>query len=154
MEECYTKNISRAITYSEIRQLAEMLSNEIVEDFDALHRVHALKLIKSLREQGLKDVSYGRAAKIIAIYLKTSVILRNGAPTENIKVIHPPIDKILLDKLSAIPGLKGINVNVWTKLNKEGYWKLVEKLGEHFRYFDWRLEEYWIPEREVQEKGK
>jgi hypothetical protein len=74
--------------------------------------------------------------------------LRGNTPIENLKLIHPPIDKILLDNISTIRGLEGINLCRWTKLNKDGYWQIVEKIRNHFKEFNWTLEEYWIPEKD------
>ncbi|HEV7379284.1 MAG TPA: hypothetical protein VGN64_05790 [Dyadobacter sp.] len=147
-KDAKTAKISAAISGSQIQQFADLLLITIVQDFDPLHKEYALRLIKSLKDQKLEDASYGRASKIIAIYLKTYVILRGNTPIENLKLIHPPIDKILLDNISTIRGLEGINLCRWTKLNKDGYWQIVEKIRNHFKEFNWTLEEYWIPEKD------
>lgn len=92
-------------------------------------------------------VTYGRVAKIIAVYIKTAHIL--GNPKSKIsKFAHPPIDRILLNNLAKkYPDLFKGKYLVWTKLNKRQYQSIIESLKEvqkreKMNYF-WMMEKYW-----------
>ena len=67
-----------------------------VAAFDRLHREWCLALLGNLHCTGIGHATYGHAAKVIAIYLKSRVILSGHHDTPFAKVIHPPIDSILL----------------------------------------------------------
>ena len=137
------KNIKEAINFTTIKSFSE--SNEIISSnqFDELQKKWCRDIIKSLEEKSI-SCSYGRASKIIAIYLKTSVILPNHGQGNKSQVIHPPIDRILLTNLSNnYHDLKPFNQKGWTNFEEGDYWNLVEKLKKKFGSFDWRLEKYW-----------
>ena len=90
--------------------------------------------------------SYGRAAKIIAVYIKTIATIRDGK-SNLARVAHPPIDRILLTNLhKEYPHLETNKIN-WTQLNEQKYFKLIDELRAiNVEYF-WELERYWSPER-------
>ncbi len=137
------KNIKEAINFTSIKSFSE--SNEIIssDQFDELQKEWCKAIIKSLEEKNI-SCSYGRASKIIAIYLKTSVILLNHGQGNKSQVIHPPIDRILLTNLSNnYHDLKSFNQKGWTNFEENDYWNLIENLKKKFGSFDWRLEEYW-----------
>lgn len=141
-----TANIKRAIEQIGLQSFA--LSNTVINSrqFDDMHVMWAEELIDAFKKMGAPKCSYGRAAKIISIYLKTSVLLCNRASCTASAVIHPPIDGILLRNLSEKTALKDLKPVRWTKLNKDEYWELIECLRSHFGQIDWRLEAYWTPE--------
>lgn len=140
-----TTKIKYAIEQSSLQHFAQDDNEVSVEQFAALHQRWAERIISALEAEGVQRVSYGRAAKIISIYLKTSVILCNKGQCHRSSVIHPPIDGILLRNLSILPGLSDLKSTKWTQLKKDEYWKLAERLRNHFGSFDWRLEHYWMP---------
>lgn len=75
-----TTNIKAAIEQSGLRQFAE---DRFIYDFDSFERFHrncSRQPIDTFEQLYLGSVSYGRVAKIISIYLKTSIIL---LPTSN-----------------------------------------------------------------------
>ena len=119
--------------------------------FDKWHERVANALVTSLqkyfsdKEKDKNKVSYGRAAKIIAIYLKTVYVLR-FPESDTSKFIHPPIDRVLLTNIQKSGGIKFNPFPNWTELDKEGYKKVIQELkdlvgGEAF----WKLEVYWEP---------
>lgn len=142
-----TKNIKEAICATSLKDFCESDCVVSQVDFDQHHKEWCKTIIKTFAQFGV-PCSYGRAAKIIAIYLKTSYVLANSAEAEKCFVIHPPIDRILLSFLSKFEKLKDLNKLNWTQFQEEDYWKLVERLRLEFKYFDWRLEEYWKPEKD------
>jgi hypothetical protein len=118
---------------------------------NAFEKVHR-KWCDSIRRSIGKDASYGRAAKIVAIYLKTTVVIPEQENRGFIRVIHPPIDSILLNGI-ADEKFEQHKINVkefrrirWTKLDKRKYFKLIQKLRQlnDDRPF-WMLETFWRP---------
>ena len=122
------------------------------EDFDSFHRRYAREIISLLGAEGVASVTYGRAAKIIAIYLKSMVVIGPLWRTRFARVIHPPLDRILLRNLARRDGLpKGLKqkcetVN-WTDLSEDEYFDLIQgfrQAGLDQQAF-WMLEQYWKP---------
>lgn len=117
-------------------------------EFEQLHRKWCNSICDYLSEKGVKNVSYGRAAKLVNVYLKGMLVLNNlsGEPA---KYIHPPIDRILLKNITNKllieendqRRIKAIN---WTHLQENDYFQLVGLLKKinGDRPF-WQLEEHW-----------
>ena len=135
-----TKNISIAIEYSELRNFVETYNGIGKAEFEDFHVKCAQKIISTLKKE---NCTYGLAAKIIAVYLKTSLVIYfNGINCEN---IHPPLDRILLTNLKKCYGLKNYTYKPWTQLDKKSYWKLIYLLEKQEIKIDWKLEQYWNP---------
>lgn len=118
------------------------------QQFERLHRQWCVSVISFLENEGLPAVTFGRAAKLVAVYLKSAVVLGPGSKTQLARVAHPPIDKILLRNLSASPNVSALRqwANTrWTKLTEVDYYILIMQLrgcldpGEPF----WKLERFW-----------
>ena len=93
--------------------------------------------VESREEKPFRNISFGIAAKVVSIYVKTSEIISSGGLSPISKVAIPPVDSYLLK------GLK-IKSKPWSTLNKEEYMTLVNDLedrvqGQPF----WKLEFYW-----------
>jgi len=143
-----TGKIQEAIEVSDLRSFMDRLEQSEVtpEQFDDAHQAQARSLIKAFKSLGVK-ATYGRAAKIIAIYLKTAQVIR--FPESNLsRVIHPPIDAILLKRLAKREGLKGkgLRNERWTKWEDARYFELIDMLRAWSdpRPF-WMLEAHWDP---------
>jgi hypothetical protein len=119
--------------------------------FAQLHRTWCRSIVDHLMVRGLEGVTFGRAAKLIAIYLKSMVVLGpGGADTSFARVAHPPIDSILLRNCSKAQdidsrhkrGLRGVR---WTQLDEASYYNLIDQLRtvvpspEPF----WKIERFW-----------
>jgi hypothetical protein len=141
-----TANIKYAIDKSGLHEFIDSEEGYSSDEYDQLHIMWAERLQKALEEKEVNNCTYGRAAKIISIYLKTSVILCNSGDCAKSGFIHPPIDGILLKNLSKLEGLKDFRNIRWTQLSKEEYWGIVARLRNHFKKFDWTLEYYWSPD--------
>jgi len=136
--------VRKAIDSAELRSFAECENEYSHAEFKIFHITCATKMMDCFIQSGIPNVSYGRVAKIIAIYLKTSVVLCSKATCPQSQVIHPPVDRILLQNLSKkVLGLEQLAEINWTRLNSEEYWKLAELIRERTGLFDWQLEEFW-----------
>ncbi|RZJ88065.1 MAG: hypothetical protein EOO20_14560 [Chryseobacterium sp.] len=150
-----TLYIKNAIDCSGLKEF--VASNKVVDQecFNNLHKVWANRIIASLNVAHAKGVSYGRAAKVIAIYLKTTVVLVQRGDSEKSRVIHPPVDRILLrallKKFPHFTYLKNVN---WTQLDEGSYWVLADKIKVDLKGFNWQLEYYWKPESEIAYQSK
>ncbi|MGN6194705.1 MAG: hypothetical protein ACTHOB_07180 [Ginsengibacter sp.] len=84
-----------------------------------------------------RNISFGIAAKVVSIYVKTAEIIPSRGLSRISNIAIPPIDSYLLK------GLK-IKTKAWSTLNKEEYMKLVNEIEERNegRPF-WKLEYYW-----------
>ncbi len=151
-QRCFTTtaNIQQAIEETGLaKSLAELDTNTISpKEYDDFHRDIATRLQAAFAKKNLlAKATYGRVAKIIAIYVKTSYIIRYP-DTALSKVVHPPVDRILLQRLARgnydfSVDLKKIN---WTQLDQETYFQLIDDLRRFWgdRPF-WKIEAYWRP---------
>ena len=102
--------------------------------FLAHHRSWCTAVVERLQNRGIANVSYGRAAKLIAVYLKAMIVVGPHATSSLASVAHPPIDRILLQNLPssdvASPNKSKWRVTTWTTLDAAGYYALVSELRE------------------------
>lgn len=117
--------------------------------FDDQHEHWCMKVISSLNAATAMDVSFGRAAKLIAMYLKSMVVLGPASESAFARVAHPPIDGMLLRNLagSELPSEHKGNwkKDRWTGLTKDRYYNLIAELRQAFgteKPF-WMLEHFW-----------
>jgi hypothetical protein len=136
--------ISTAINASSLRTFSESSILISQGEYDEKHREWCNCIISCFARMKV-PCSYGRAAKIVAIYLKTSYILPTMGEGTNCSVIHPPIDRILLHALAKGEHQYLKNYS-WTLLTEEKYWELVDKMRVAFPRFDWTLEKDWKAE--------
>lgn len=127
-------------------------------EIDALHRSWCEAICKSLSQASVMDVTYGRAAKLVAVYLKTLVLMGEGCETALGRCLHPPIDRILLKALAASPTVVSPHKRAWrktnwTQLDEAGYYRLVDQLRAVLPPDApfWRLEEFGQPSEPADE---
>ena len=147
-------NLRNALQGTDIRAiLADPKSLQTgASDFEVLHRRWCSSICYTLSQQQVPNVTYGHAAKLIAVYLKTMVVIGKDWDTPLGRNLHPPIDRILLQRLAGAASIssphkkKWRSVN-WTQLSEPAYYGLIAQLreiiprGEPF----WMIEEYWEP---------
>lgn len=143
-----TANIKKAVESSGLRSFVNNPQSISSLELDIHHKIWANQLIEFLHFVVGEKATYGRAAKIISIYLKTSVILCNRGVCDRSEVIHPPIDAILLNSIAKKRNMPELTKERWTQLDEESYWRLVTKLRAAIGSFDWRLEYFWKPDRD------
>lgn len=118
--------------------------------FDKRHREWCRSVVRFLKARGLRKATFGHAAKLLGMYLKSMVVLGPDFGTAFARVAHPPIDGILLSELSSSDEIKCGHRHAWgkvrwTQLDEAGYYALVEELrscaaaDEPF----WKLERFW-----------
>lgn len=143
-----TANVKSAIEKTELRKLIDSDERFSSDSFDQFHRETARKIITHLKyvDKGLEEkATYGRAAKIIAIYIKTAIVVKDSGTSNLARIAHPPIDRILLTNANKDhKKLELIRYN-WTLLSEDEYFELIKKLRTiEFESF-WKLERYWSP---------
>jgi hypothetical protein len=118
--------------------------------FDRRHRIWCNAVIKHLSDNGIEDATFGRAAKLIAVYLKAMVVVGENAQSQLASVVHPPIDRILLQSMAKSTVIRSPHQShwrsvAWTKLDESEYYSLLGELrtvlGESEPW--WKIEEYW-----------
>jgi len=135
-----TNNIANAIERSGLRNFVETFNGIGKAQFEDFHVKCAQKITTTLKKE---NCTYGIAAKIIAVYLKTSLVIYTKG--KNCEYIHPPLDRILLTNLKKCNGLKNYIYKPWTKLDKNEYWDLISLIEKQEGKIDWKLEQYWNP---------
>jgi len=121
------------------------------EEFEQYHREWCGGIVAFLKRKRIPGVSYGRAAKLLAVYLKSMVVLGPGPTSGLARVVHPPIDGILLRNLIDSPEIdSSIKTRLrrikggWTQLNKQSYYDLVSELRKIVaKKAFWTLERFW-----------
>lgn len=114
--------------------------------FDEQHERWCNSILKTWNN--IDGASYGRAAKLVAVYIKAMIVVRNGQSKLAI-VAHPPIDRIILKNISRDSRIHHDNrenwkeIN-WTKLDKEKYKKLIKDFRQVVNNQPfWVIEKYW-----------
>ena len=119
-----------------------------VVDFDRKHREWCNSICDYLNEKGVQNVTYGRAAKLIAVYLKSIIVLPN-IHTPQAGFIHPPIDRILLQNLSQLSAVsqedsKLLKNTNWTELDESNYYNVLRIICSiTVAEPNWKIEEFW-----------
>lgn len=146
VQRSFTKTvmIKHAIEESDLRCFSESLDECNQTYFDEFHRKCAKQIIESFGKNNIL-CTYGRASKIIAIYLKTSIIIRHDDQNARSYYIHTPIDSILLKAIDKKFNLNEFKNIRWTTLDEASYWELIDKLKSKNLPINWTLEEYWSP---------
>jgi hypothetical protein len=137
-----TANIKGAIDKTELKNLITEERDFTLVQFDEFHKQTAKIIIDYLNEKEI-ITTYGRAAKIIAIYLKTAIVIRNSGQGSLAKILHPPIDRILLTNLNKKIKSLELKEIKWTQLTETDYFEIIEKLRTLKKDYFWELEEYW-----------
>jgi hypothetical protein len=117
--------------------------------FDAVHEQWCIRVVAELEARGVAT-SFGRAAKLIAIYLKTVVVAAGFHDSALARTLHPPIDDILLSALASDPTFTKPSRQLWkqtrwTRLDRNSYAELIRSLrGERLDTpAFWMIERYW-----------
>lgn len=143
-----SKGLSKAFASAGLRaefQAADQSQWDAVS-FDAEHKGWCERFQRSAAPAFV--LSFGQAAKFIAIYLKVVLVLR--VPQSSFgKCVHPPIDGELLKAVPeahlAAVGLD--HSSAWTKFDFESYSAAIAALRAWMPDLEefWRIEAFWNP---------
>jgi hypothetical protein len=118
------------------------------QEFDDHHENWCKAILRFCEQNQIKGASYGRAAKLIAIYIKAMIVIQD---TQNglADVAHPPIDSIILQNISRDKAIDHPHKAYWkfikwTQLDEVIYKQLIADFREVFvgKPF-WLIEKYW-----------
>lgn len=147
------QNVFEACAFkSNAKKLEKGIKSE--EEFDEWHKKNYTAFRQRFHKKG-KKLTYGRYAKLVSIYLKTSYIITKPK-SKFARFIHPPIDRILLTSLFSIPDYKKYfetkRIPNWTQLNKVNYFKIISTIRDIQKkekmVYPWMIEAYWNPAAE------
>lgn len=146
------ENLRAALEETDVRDFLSLPQSLIVDAtyFEDKHKQWCTKIIEALIAKGVENVTFGRAAKLIAVYLKSMIVTGPHGGTKLADVVHPPIDRLLLgnlsksDKVNSPHKRRWRNI-AWTQLGEIEYYLLIEQLRSALGPNDpwWMLEEYW-----------
>jgi len=147
-------NLREALESTDIRERLSLPATlqATSEQFDTLHDHWCIEIRRYLKDRKGLDATYGRAAKLIAVYLKACIVLGEASDTPLGRNAHPPIDRILLRALASSDEIQSANKGEWreinwTELDAPAYRELIAGLrrvlpaGAPF----WAIEKYWQP---------
>jgi hypothetical protein len=147
-----TENLQSALEICGIVKYLEEEDHAITgsEDFDRLHRQWCRNILEHWRDRKVHRATFGRAAKLIAIYLKAMIVVGPYSDSTLARVAHPPIDRILLQNL-AQTGEFDTSLRrhwrqiAWTELDESSYYNLLSQLRKCLPHGEpmWKLEKYW-----------
>ena len=120
-------------------------TNQNKDNFNKFHKETANEIINKGKDLNIK-FTYGRASKIISIYLKTAIIIPNRGKGNASDIIHAPIDSILLKALSKEYKKTKWGKLTWTKFSEDEYWELIHDFEMNKLPINWELEKFWNPE--------
>ncbi len=127
---------------------------ETPDRLDAAHGVWCEKVRASATPGAC--LTYGRAAKLVNVYLKTLFLsdFRTTGKQTVVDAVHPPIDRILLSNLGANEPThrtfwKKMHRKGWTKFNRDDYTEVIAKVRDVTGGRLWKIESHW----EVARKG-
>ena len=147
-----TSNLLGALNRAGVREFLQNPSSNDCrnqEAFDDLHRKWCSCIVAFLHDEEI-GATYGRAAKLVAVYLKAMVVILPDGTSDLARFAHPPIDRVLLQNISRCDELKSRlksswrNVR-WTQLDSDAYYELIKQLRGALNKDDpwWKLEKYW-----------
>ncbi len=148
-------NGQKALEAAGLKALAEGICKlPAADEFDCQHK----SWCAAVQESFSGKISYGRAAKLVNVYLKALFLSNFGdtASTANIKcdlsarlnAIHPPIDRALLralivsDEQNAQFWRDRLD-SAWTKFDQQQYLCVIEKIKTITGDKLWMIEEHW-----------
>ncbi len=135
------------------------------QEIDSLHRTWCRNIL-FCAEQGLNTgLSYGIVAKLVNCYLKARFVCSGLCHDERVKVLHPPIDRILLQELNeqneeflcpdVLNQLRQVGevdrlveaFPSWSYFNEDQYQIVINRIRDCF-HDDvqdgfWKIEKYW-----------
>lgn len=147
--EVIASAIEKAKLHEWANQLLENFDNFSAEHDNICDRlVNELESVPNQKEEYYTKCTFGRAAKIVSIYLKTYIVLPYIYDSKYdllLETIYPPIDQLLLTGIQEdrekLPSI--VKKYKWTKASKDEYHILRNALIAADLPFNWKTEEFW-----------
>lgn len=145
-------NLRDALESTTVRGfLLEPASFDIdAQSFEEHHRKWCNAIVEFLSNRRIANATFGRAAKLIAVYLKAMVVIGVHSQSRLAAVAHPPIDRVFLQNLASSKDIRSPyksnwRATSWTKLDESSYYELVSRLRSVVPDSEpwWKLEQYW-----------
>ena len=123
--------------------------------FNRAHKTWCKDMIERSRIKLPQELSYGRVAKLVNVFLKTLFLGQFTMITPNnvdaapfADVIHPPVDRLLLNALckkDLAPGnfWKEKRNKGWTNFDQGDYTQVIHRIHEVTNGRLWTIEEHW-----------
>jgi len=119
--------------------------------FDEWHIDICNHLILKAKSHSIQGFTFGVAAKLLNCYLKSYFI----DYLDELKFIHPPIDRLLLKKLADnnIGEIEGFwrdkEKKGWSNFEEKDYSEVIKNIKETLNKIDdssslWKIEYYWV----------
>lgn len=143
------ESAKKLIDFIDLKQYIDQ-PDRLPDDFDAEHH----KWCTTICQQAKIKMHYGVAAKLINVYLKAILVCGGKHTHRKVKMIHPPIDRLLFKGLVKcnVGGLKDYwkqylkTGNGWSQFDEKAYKEVIEKirtcLAKDHGLFE--IEHYWI----------
>lgn len=141
-----------ALQSTDIKAFVQDQANDEISDEDFLnrHRIWCDAILEHLRCAGVLDPRFGRAAKLVAVYLKAMIVVGPHTDPPLARVAHPPVDRILLKGLASCQDVPPaaqdkFRTTNWTSLKEDEYYALIRQIKDAVPDIVpfWRLERYW-----------
>lgn len=137
------------VRYQQLK-LRDMLANADTlpspEKFDQAHAEWRGQVRQAANGHGI-EMTHGVAAKLLNVYLKAAFVCGGEHDHPRVKVIHPPIDRLLLNGLATSPESKKDwrRFHPWTGLDSQRYEELIGCIRDALPEGQalWRIEEHW-----------
>ena len=148
----------KLVNFESSSQSFDELHKEICTGLMSYFETHLQSRNTKINEKDDKDLfasfdqkgTYGKCAKIIAIYIKVAYVIPNSK-CQLAKIAHPPIDRILLTALQKSGGCKFNKIN-WTNFSKDDYFLTIQEIRKIQKGVDfWKIEVLWNPAKTDQE---
>lgn len=146
-------SVEQAKEIIEIAGLDQLLDDPnnlpLPNNIDAAHAEWRNSIIEGAATLGL-EFTHGVAAKLINIYLKAGFVCGGFHDHDNVRALHPPIDSLLLDELSAhdIGGFRRAWNEArrirWSKFNSQQYQTVIDNIRASLpNGAPWEIEQHW-----------
>jgi hypothetical protein len=143
-----TAMVKQVLEDVDIQNEVERLNRDTLtaREFKDWHKRICDKILEKLKKRK-KNASFGRVAKLVAIYIKVVVVIGMRPDCTLAKLAHPPIDRILLKQIASKYSTLGHMAKLkWTQLSSEKYDEVIFQLLDLVRDEPfWKLERFWSP---------
>lgn len=109
-------------------------------NYDTFQKAACKAMIEFANELNL-ELSYGRASKLLAIYIKTYYVLPDKGEGNISKFAHPPIDNMQLENSKRVQSIRPIPK--WTLMGEDEYFNVINEFRKLNLDSFWMLEKYW-----------